>query len=419
MLTSCRSLFYQAATVYGGSVSLLSMEKGSRNALHREYKDDTFSTLVLDAVVILVNTSSEDLLDRVPEEVLGKMIPILKELFQKVQVSTIPTNCSQDQSFLRSKKYDLASVIFRISMNRTLFQCWTSNDVRLSIFGAEPEFENFIMNYWEESPLLIGNTFLNLENGSTIFSSLVHSFDPAKTGTILYSVLQYLVSCPPISSDELDIFSFLGEVKGVLGSPVVYGQDIRVLKTMKPASGFRQQNLNKERHFFNEKEFIDTADAQKCKRAFQDGYTLALRGMEFRSDKVAAVVDGLAILFGQPSVGANIYLTPPGSQGLAQHYDDHCVFVWQLFGQKQWRVSPCPTTSLPRLYEPVVAVSGLEDDLCGGSQYLLNQGDILYVPRGFIHEAHTIIDENLYQNKASTEFSLHLTLGIEVEAPFE
>ena len=45
----------------------------------------------------------------------------------------------------------------------------------------------------------------------------------------------------------------------------------------------------------------------KCEEAYKKGYTIALRGMEFRFESIAAVADTLACLFGQPSVGANLY----------------------------------------------------------------------------------------------------------------
>lgn len=49
------------------------------------------------------------------------------------------------------------------------------------------------------------------------------------------------------------------------------------------------------------------------------------------------------------------------------------------------------------------------------TQILLKEGDILYIPRGYVHEAHTTNDVQ----KDSAGLSLHLTLAIEVEAPFE
>ncbi|EDO39117.1 predicted protein, partial [Nematostella vectensis] len=37
-------------------------------------------------------------------------------------------------------------------------------------------------------------------------------------------------------------------------------------------------------------------------------------------------------------VGANTYLTPPGTQGFAPHYDDIEAFIIQLEGKKHWRL---------------------------------------------------------------------------------
>lgn len=37
-------------------------------------------------------------------------------------------------------------------------------------------------------------------------------------------------------------------------------------------------------------------------------------------------------------VGSNVYLTPPGTQGFAPHYDDIEAFVLQLEGKKRWRL---------------------------------------------------------------------------------
>ena len=49
-------------------------------------------------------------------------------------------------------------------------------------------------------------------------------------------------------------------------------------------------------------------------------------------------------------VGTNMYLTPPGTQGFAPHYDDVEVFILQLEGKKHWRVYEPRTAqeTLPR-----------------------------------------------------------------------
>ncbi|KAG0479922.1 hypothetical protein HPP92_010780 [Vanilla planifolia] len=282
--------------------------------------------------------------------------------------------------------------------------------------------KNFLQDCWEVSPLLIKGSANNFDDKSSIFSSLRNSLGCRMNANALAMFLGQLVSCPPIASDELDIFSFLKEVDNSLGSPMTYENDIRVVKTPKFTSESIQHAVKEEIHFFKhfmDSELVEKFSFVKSQEALQDGYTIALRGMAFRIVEVAAIASGLSNLFGQPSVGANIYLTPPSSQGLAKHFDDHCVFVCQLFGQKRWRISPRQVAFLPRLYEPLCGLpsSKYEDDGC--MDVLLREGDILYIPRGYPHEAHTIGDSKEHDNKSSSEFSMHLTLGIEVEPPFE
>lgn len=98
-------------------------------------------------------------------------------------------------------------------------------------------------------------------------------------------------------------------------------------------------------------------------------------------------------------VGANVYLTPPGTQGFAPHYDDIEAFVLQLEGKKRWKLyNPRDEMeSLPRFS------SGNFTDADVGEPILnieLEPGDLLYFPRGTIHQATT-----------SDVHSLHITVS--------
>ncbi|XP_064623447.1 ribosomal oxygenase 1-like [Lineus longissimus] len=99
-------------------------------------------------------------------------------------------------------------------------------------------------------------------------------------------------------------------------------------------------------------------------------------------------------------VGANIYLTPPGSQGFAPHYDDIEAFVIQLEGKKHWKLyNPMSENqTLPRFSSKNFS----EEDL--GAPLLdteLEAGDFLYFPRGIVHQANTPDDTH----------SLHITVS--------
>lgn len=87
-------------------------------------------------------------------------------------------------------------------------------------------------------------------------------------------------------------------------------------------------------------------------------------------------------------VGANVYITPADSQGLAPHCDDVEIFVLQLEGKKTWK-----------LYKPMVELSrdytqDLMQDSIGEPifEVTLEPGDLLYFPRGTIHQAKTTSD---------------------------
>jgi ribosomal protein L16 Arg81 hydroxylase len=93
----------------------------------------------------------------------------------------------------------------------------------------------------------------------------------------------------------------------------------------------------------------------------------------------------------------NAYLTPPNEKGLNTHYDAHDVFVLQLEGSKHWRLYrgpihlPLPGQTYSPQTEPGELVAELD----------LNPGELIYIPRGFMHDAVSV-----------DSTSLHLTLGV-------
>lgn len=375
--------------------------------------------VVLDTLLMLVNTYSIDILASIPRELLSTTLASLKKLWIMLQNQQSPTQSGEEgQEYRCRKKHDLAVAIFRLSMNDVQYPSYDIDMVKRDIFGSSSkfDFEHFLSNYWEDSPFLFVGSSLNSDNKNIVFGSLMKTFVGKSMDALLSSILNCTISCPPLNSDEPDIFNFLEEMKGELGSPLVYGQDIRVIKTECIHS-----SLQKEIDFFDYDKTnlkgILVDDIQKYKQAFHQGFTIALRGMEFRSKKIAAIAEGLAYLFGMPSVGVNLYLTPSGSQGLSRHYDDHCVFVCQIIGQKKWILFPNPAAPvLPRLYEPLENLSCLN---CQGKPLDLHEGDILYIPRGSPHEARTMIDGIKDKPVESSVSSLHMTFSIEVERPFE
>ncbi|GCC53245.1 hypothetical protein SanaruYs_34880 [Chryseotalea sanaruensis] len=98
------------------------------------------------------------------------------------------------------------------------------------------------------------------------------------------------------------------------------------------------------------------------------------------------------------SSGANIYISPPNSQGFEAHYDTHDVFIIQVHGSKRWKIYDNPIF-LPLGTQPSVPYDST--DIVPAYDFILEQGDLIYIPKGFVHEAMT-----------SNDISAHITLGI-------
>lgn len=133
---------------------------------------------------------------------------------------------------------------------------------------------------------------------------------------------------------------------------------------------------------------------------FAQGATVIVSGSDRLFPAVAALCRQASQRFAG-SCRANLYLSLPGHQGFAPHYDTHDVMVVQVAGSKTFR-----------LYENNVALPFPEDSFIPdgfepGSvteEVKLTAGDTLYIPRGFTHDAIAPAGED--------SPSLHLTLGL-------
>ncbi|XP_060947430.1 ribosomal oxygenase 1 isoform X3 [Limanda limanda] len=132
---------------------------------------------------------------------------------------------------------------------------------------------------------------------------------------------------------------------------------------------------------------------------YESGCSLRLLNPQSFSSTVWNVLSILQEQFGSMA-GANVYLTPPGTQGFAPHYDDIEAFVVQLEGKKHWRVYK-PRTDDEVL--PVLSSKNFDQKNIGRPilEVVLEAGDLLYFPRGFIHQGDCLPDAH----------SLHITIS--------
>lgn len=140
-------------------------------------------------------------------------------------------------------------------------------------------------------------------------------------------------------------------------------------------------------------------DLAGIRNDFADGYTIVLDGVERHIRAIAALSQSIEVELNFP-VQVNAYITPPRSQGLVPHYDDHDVLILQIQGSKTWHIyegADVPPREIQREKDKAVAI----EDLPSPIDVQLEAGDVLYLPRGKVHEAET-----------NSEPSIHLTVGV-------
>lgn len=246
---------------------------------------------------------------------------------------------------------------------------------------------------------------LNFDSPSALFESLI---SPITTKTFFKDFweqkpLLLQRDDPALATYYQSLFR-LSDLKSLCNRGLYYGRDVNVCRCI----GGKKKVLNKDGkvHFLQLRKDFDQ------KRA-----TIQFHQPQRFKDELWRIQERLECYFGS-LVGSNVYITPGGSQGLPPHYDDVEVFVLQLEGEKHWRLYQ-PTVPLAREYcvEP--------EDRIGKPmlEFTLKPGDLIYFPRGTIHQADTPpglahsthLTISTYQNNSWGDFLLDTISGIVFE----
>ena len=187
----------------------------------------------------------------------------------------------------------------------------------------------------------------------------------------------------------------LSQIEGIIGDEnqkIAHDVDINVTKYIVGEKVHFRSNNGEERCEVNEK--------QAMKKFKDEGWSIRFLCPHFFSNPLFKLLSSMEELF-QSMVGCNSYLTPAGSQGYAPHFDDIEAFIFQVEGRKRWKVyevdgeenrSPrYPSRDFSREELPPILIDTI-----------LGPGDLLYLPRGYIHEAISLDESH----------SLHLTFSM-------
>jgi len=127
------------------------------------------------------------------------------------------------------------------------------------------------------------------------------------------------------------------------------------------------------------------------------GGTLVLDQLHKTDPKLSLLCRGLA-----PELGhrfqTNLYLTPPRGKGFSPHWDNHDVFILQVLGSKHWKIEKTRRV----LPDPGEKMGDEGRELRGEvASCTVRRGDLIYIPRGWVHAA-----------ECGEEPSLHITYGV-------
>ena len=134
---------------------------------------------------------------------------------------------------------------------------------------------------------------------------------------------------------------------------------------------------------------------EQLSQKLRDGYTLIIDAVDDMADGVMRLAEDFERVLHE-SVQVNLYAGWREQQGFHRHCDFHDVVVLQVYGKKYWRVYE---GGRPHPLREDVAPNEKPDQVVW--EGVLEEGDALYIPRGWWHEASGVGD-----------VTLHLTFGI-------
>jgi len=224
-----------------------------------------------------------------------------------------------------------------------------------------PGKDRFFEEFWQSKPAVIRR------HNATFYNSVMQKAD-------LDSMLYHIETLTP----ENQLWKLVKRIKGHDGESWSSSPESRTEMTGLPGNAT----------------YVDVAHA-----AFSHGYSLILNRLERYWNGTSEIALSFERELGHHTT-VNCYFTPIQSQAFEAHFDWMDAFVLQLEGSKRWRLY---NTFIEQPRPDMVFKPTMKDIGESFVDFVLEAGDLLYLPSGVIHEALT----------EAQEVSLHLTVGVE------
>jgi bifunctional lysine-specific demethylase and histidyl-hydroxylase MINA len=143
-------------------------------------------------------------------------------------------------------------------------------------------------------------------------------------------------------------------------------------------------------------------DFERVRALVQRGASIVLNEVETLTPGLKRITE---VLSREPGgkVQANLYCSWQRRQAFAVHFDTHDVFAMQITGEKTWRIYQRHFKD-PINHPAFKLIDQRAHDANKGAlqmEVLMRPGDLIYIPRGFYHEA-----------MAETDATVHLSYSV-------
>jgi len=143
-------------------------------------------------------------------------------------------------------------------------------------------------------------------------------------------------------------------------------------------------------------------DTDRVRKWLQQGASLLLNDIDQLTPGIKSAAAALESGLGG-KVQCNLYCSWKEHPGFGSHYDTHEVFAAHIAGEKTWRLYERPTPDVIR-HARFKFDEGADHELRKGKltdEVTLRPGDLLYIPRGWYHDA-----------LAKSEATIHVAMGL-------
>lgn len=160
---------------------------------------------------------------------------------------------------------------------------------------------------------------------------------------------------------------------------------------------------------------VDQIGRKNIRDYLLQGYTIKLNNIEYFNKEIAKSINLLKKEF-LCDVKVNLYSSAPSKRAFSAHLDNYNVFILHLHGKKEWTIADISENDTGIVKNKFLrnrdkwnkwqaekkhsdADNFFNKNKNMFKSYILEKGDVLYIPKGFVHKVQPI------------EETLHLTIG--------